>query len=418
MTEKLQKAAAIFEPITPAQEAVETGFEEILESPDFRRLLRALKRAQGFALYFVRCNLPVYRLELMARLRAIVGRPVIDVELPDDFGFLSALEQAAHASPPDAILFITGLERLVPSHDPQKRHQALDILNWQRGRLQRLHRPLIFWIPESIVRFLAEGAPDFWDWHSGLYEFAIPSPLRDTLFEKTVKTRELPEENLSESERHERLALLHSLLEEYATGNSPAELLARGRIAYKLGILYEIAGQSGDARRYYEQARDAFEDAGDESEKARAYRALGDIWVDYGNSQAARQYYEKALDIRAKLAAQEPNRADYARDLSVSYSKMGDLLRSLGEGSAARQYYEKALDIRLKLAAQEPNLLEPQLDLVVSFYKLGLISPPPVKRDYLNRGLQILRALQKNGKLPPANAGWLAIMEQELAQTK
>ncbi|NUM78327.1 tetratricopeptide repeat protein, partial [candidate division KSB1 bacterium] len=363
MNEKMPKTAVDSGPRTVSTESGQIARDSVWDTSDFPRLLRALKRAQGFALYFVRCNLPARRQQVMAQLQATLGRPVITVELAADFDFLASLEQAVDRAPQDALMFIIGLEKLMPAHDAQKRHQTLDILNWQRGRLERLHRSLIFWIPESIVPHLAEGAPDFWDWHSGLYEFEVPVPMRDSIFEKTIATRGGPEENLSEVERHERMAMLHSLLEEYAVGGSPAELLARGRIAHKLGILYELVGESKNALKFYEQAAGAFEAANDEGEKARAYSALGDIWFDYGNSQSARQYYEKSLEIAAKLAQAEPNRADYARDLSVSYNKMGDLLRSLGEGEAARQYYEKSLEIRAKLAQAEPNRADYARDL-------------------------------------------------------
>ncbi|MDZ7406613.1 MAG: tetratricopeptide repeat protein, partial [candidate division KSB1 bacterium] len=190
------------------------------------------------------------------------------------------------------------------------------------------------------------------------------------------------------------------------------------------GDLLSSLGEGFAARQYYEKALDIRAKlAAQEPNRADyardlsvSYERMGDLLSSLGEGFAARQYYEKALDIRAKLAAQEPNRADYARDLSVSYERMGDLLRSLGEGEAARQYYEKSLDIRLKLAQAEPNLLERQLDLVVSFYKLSFISPPKVKRDYLERALNILLALQGAGKLPPANAGWIAAIQQELSK--
>ena len=39
--------------------------------------------------------------------------------------------------------------------------------------------------------------------------------------------------------------------------------------------------------------------------------------------------------IRESLAQAEPDRADYQRDLSVSYDKMGDLYRTLGQGEQA-----------------------------------------------------------------------------------
>ena len=47
--------------------------------------------------------------------------------------------------------------------------------------------------------------------------------------------------------------------------------------------------------------------------------------------------YEKSLAIRERLAAAEPERADYQRDLSVSYNKVGDLYRALGQGEEARR---------------------------------------------------------------------------------
>ena len=55
-----------------------------------------------------------------------------------------------------------------------------------------------------------------------------------------------------------------------------------------------------------------------------------------------------ALQLIESKVAQEPGRADYLRDLSVSYNRMGDLHRALGEGEA-RDVHEKALAIRERL---------------------------------------------------------------------
>ena len=73
-----------------------------------------------------------------------------------------------------------------------------------------------------------------------------------------------------------------------------------------------------------------------------SYNKLGDLQSSLGEGEAARQYYEKSLLLREQLVKQEPGRADYQRDLSVSYDRLGDLQRALGEGEAARQYYEKS----------------------------------------------------------------------------
>ena len=42
---------------------------------------------------------------------------------------------------------------------------------------------------------------------------------------------------------------------------------------------------------------------------------------------------------RGRARNPEPDRADYQRDLSVSYERLGGLLGALGEGEQARRYY-------------------------------------------------------------------------------
>ena len=53
---------------------------------------------------------------------------------------------------------------------------------------------------------------------------------------------------------------------------------------------------------------------------------------------------------RVYVASGEPDRAEYQRDLSVSYNKMGDLYRALGQGERAREVFQKSLDIIERLA--------------------------------------------------------------------
>ena len=88
--------------------------------------------------------------------------------------------------------------------------------------------------------------------------------------------------------------------------------------------------------------------------------------------------------MRERLVAQEPARADYLRDLSVSYNKLGDLERDLGHGDAARQFLEKDLEIAERLAAQEParadylrNLPSPTTSWGI-WSATGAMAMPPV----------------------------------------
>jgi tetratricopeptide (TPR) repeat protein len=102
-----------------------------------------------------------------------------------------------------------------------------------------------------------------------------------------------------------------------------------------------------------------------------SYNTLGDLQSDLGNGEAARQFFEKSLDITERLVQQEPGRADYLRDLSISYNNLGDLQSALGNGQAARQFFEKSLDITERLVQQEPGRADYLRDLSVSYNTLG-----------------------------------------------
>ena len=72
----------------------------------------------------------------------------------------------------------------------------------------------------------------------------------------------------------------------------------------------------------------------------------------------AGERYIQALQLSEQLADGEPNRADYQRDLSVSYNKMGDLLSDLGEGAQAKSLYEKSLLLIERLAGAVHGVVE------------------------------------------------------------
>ena len=78
-------------------------------------------------------------------------------------------------------------------------------------------------------------------------------------------------------------------------------------------------------------------------EEAQAHLALG-------QTGRAMSRYQQLLRRQEKLAQAEPDRADYQRDLSVSYDRMGDLFRALGQGEEARQAYRKSLAISERLS--------------------------------------------------------------------
>jgi len=142
--------------------------------------------------------------------------------------------------------------------------------------------------------------------------------------------------------------------------------------------------------------------------EASAHLALGE-------TDRALVRYQQILAHFERLAKSEPERADYQRDLSVSYNKMGDLYVSLGQVEAARQAFASSLSIAERLAKSEPERADNQLDLVVSWVKVATAEGSP-NRPLLERALALLQELQRQGRLAPADQAKIAALQEMLAE--
>ena len=142
-------------------------------------------------------------------------------------------------------------------------------------------------------------------------------------------------------------------------------------------------------------------------------RECGDAFRALGMGREVAQYYQSAMEASERLAAAEPDRADYQRDLSVSYERMGDLFKALGQGEQARQAFQRSLDIRERLAAAEPDRADAAWDLVVSLYKVAQIDEDH-NRELLSRALTILRRLYAAGSLYPNQVQAMEQLEEML----
>jgi hypothetical protein len=90
---------------------------------------------------------------------------------------------------------------------------------------------------------------------------------------------------------------------------------------------------------------------------------------------------------------------------------MGNLFSALGQGEAARQAFAKSLAIIERLAQAEPGRADYQRDLIVSWVKMSEIDTARA-REHLSRALSIARRLYDEGRLAPVDA-W---MVDELAR--
>ena len=84
---------------------------------------------------------------------------------------------------------------------------------------------------------------------------------------------------------------------------------------------------------------------------AVSYDKLGDVLRALGQGERP-ILTEAILTIRAARAG-GARAHDYRRDLSVSYNKLGDVLRALGQAERARAFYELSLTVIERLAQAE-----------------------------------------------------------------
>ncbi len=113
--------------------------------------------------------------------------------------------------------------------------------------------------------------------------------------------------------------------------NHSAEAIAQGE---RLCLYYELV-------------------AADEDDKAALYNLLGVLYDDQNQPQKAITYYLKAIAIREKLYAENPER--YAGNLATSYNNAGNLYSDQGQPKQAEAYYLKAIAIYEKLYEENPE---------------------------------------------------------------
>ena len=141
---------------------------------------------------------------------------------------------------------------------------------------------------------------------------------------------------------------------------------------------------------------------------------VGNVLVAQGDRTGALAAYRAGLDIRRALAAKDPGNTLWQRDVSVSQDRVGDVLVAQGDLAGALAAYREGLDIRRALAAKDPGNTEWQTDVVLSLWRLALVGDDPHGR--WNEALLILNRLKSQGRLTPAQQGWIGQIEGELAK--
>jgi tetratricopeptide (TPR) repeat protein len=296
-------------------------------------LKRALRVADGFTLYVARANTAVLRRQITADLHADLSRPLVEVTLVLGEPPYEQIARIAQGVPTDAIISVDGLDVLAPSSGPD---WFLQQLNWRRAAYRKLARPLLLWVPEYLLRLMMEHAPDFFDWHSGFYEFTTPEATRLVTTRQAYAVGDAEEADLGFTEKRQRIATLRGLLDEYV-GDAPRIRRARVKLLDKLGLLNWSQGKMEWAIGYYEQAVQIAQEVGDRRGEEETLGNLGNAYRDLGEMERAIGYYERALQI----ARQIDDRHGEGKHLG----NLGNVYRDLGKLAQAVDHYKRALQI-------------------------------------------------------------------------
>ena len=97
----------------------------------------------------------------------------------------------------------------------------------------------------------------------------------------------------------------------------------------------------------------------------------GQAYADLGDLSQALTDLRQAIEIGERLAQQDPNNAQWQRDLSVSHDRIGTCWRRRARAQRPWPPIAPAWRLRERLAQQDPNNAEWQTDVVVSCWKLA-----------------------------------------------
>jgi tetratricopeptide (TPR) repeat protein len=321
------------------------------EDEVYASLLRALRRKQGFGLFFVQCT-PAQGQDVMARLREDLGeKRLATVQVERETTTLYEEIEGLWEREPFDVLFVQGLEQALYGYEDTKRLMGwtseevysyswrgvppiLNHLNQRRDKL-RNHFPacFVFLVPVFVVDYFLQRAADFLDWRSGLFVFPRdPESLARDMEQILVEDSYNQYLEMSSDVRRQRILELKEL---YFNCQEDEQ---RAKIALELGRIFY-------AERDYENASVSWEKSvHHRADDAVAWRNRGTALGELGRLQEAIISYDKAIKLK-------PNYSGVYIDRGLTRNELGDYQGAISD-------YDQAIKL--------------QPDNAMSYYNRGL----------------------------------------------
>ena len=324
---------------------VEPDWDEALPTDpqeEYRAIVRALRRTQGFGLLFVRCSpnageklIQQLKVDLPQKSTAVLrfDRPLTDGNL---YGEIEAVLNETAAN----ILFVQGLEHSFLDYEESKKllsgwssediydyswkgvPRILTNLNQQRESFRdRFNTCIVFLIPEFVLKYLIRRAPDFFDWRSGVFQLASEPDEVERSALKIIDESDYEKYcDFTPLQRQQKLLEIH---ECFAELNLPSEYKAD--LWIEQGLVLATGSEYDAAIASYDQATKIAPDY------HYAWSSRGLVLEDFGHKEAAIASYDQAIKI--------------APDYYYAWYSRGRALSGLGRKEEAIASYDQAIKI-------------------------------------------------------------------------
>ncbi len=334
------------------------------ERENLLALERLLTRAEGFTLAFGRVNMSAQRAALVQEIRRLEpqGFVIVEVDLREPvrdllnelaqrlenvYGFKAqdeTRELAVAEAGPRFAVFVYGLENSISSSAIY--HPLLAVMNYKRENFrEHVPGPLVLWVPEYVLQAVMEGAPDFWAWRSGVFEFAAPQAELEKMRGQFDSERgSVALARLSVEEKRNRIQLFSNLLAEYEShdhADTPEIMVIRADLLNRLGLLHKHSGVLDKALQHYEKSLSLRHKIGDRAGEGTTLNNISQVFKARGDYGKALEYLEKSLVIRREIG-------DRAGE-GTTLNNLATTAYAGGDYGKALEYLEKSLAIQREI---------------------------------------------------------------------
>lgn len=229
------------------------------------------------------------------------------------------------------VIIIRGLEKAIGSSGYYP--PILQDLNYIRDAFTKsVPHPILLCLPDYAITRLAQFAPDFWAWRSGLFRFNTFYDFKSTqeaVIPKTIQFY-ITLNNLDLPISQERIELLHELLKEYPVSSfkSKQDIQNHLNILTQLGIAYRSKEETLlKSEEYLKRALelvDSYNSSISVIVQADILYELGVTTIKLEHLVSGLQYLEECLKIRKEIGDIKGT-AETLHQIAIIYAKQGKI---------------------------------------------------------------------------------------------